>query len=55
MHMGDRHHMHKIGGRLRRFIGISKNTGFFEKPVFRFYQSPSIEKPKIPKKKDEKL
>ena len=40
--------------RLRRFFGISKNTGFFEKPVFRFYQSPSIEKPKIPKK-DEKL
>ena len=45
------------GIRLRRFFSISKNTVFFEKPAFRFYQSPSIEKPKIPKipKKDEKL
>jgi len=39
--------------RLGRFFGIPKNTGFFEKPVFRFCQTPNTEKPKKPEK-DEK-
>jgi hypothetical protein len=34
----------KVVIRLRRFFGIPENTGFFEKPVFRFCQSSSTEK-----------
>jgi hypothetical protein len=30
--------------RLGRFFGIPENTSFFEKPVFRFCQSPRTEK-----------
>ena len=40
-------------GRLGRFFGIPENTGFFEKPVFRFCKHSSTEKPKKTKK-DEK-